>query len=87
MRALPELIQKATLLEDNINNYYSKDGEKFAYFMNHLLIDGDMHNIRIAVKKKINSNHFYIHHIDTEKVLNCSAHLKRQIITRLRTFN
>lgn len=31
------------------------------------LIDNEMHSIRIAVKKKANSKHFYIHHIDTEK--------------------
>lgn len=48
-------------------NYYSEEGEKFAYFMCPLCIDNEKHNVRIAVKKKYNSNHFYIHHIDTEK--------------------
>lgn len=35
--------------------------------VNKILIDDEIHDVRIAVKKKVNSNHFYIHHIDTEK--------------------
>lgn len=52
LRALPILI---------------KAGERFAYFLCPICIDSEVHNVRIAVKKKANSNHFYIHHIDTEK--------------------
>lgn len=67
IRSLPILIKEAKLLEDNIPNYYSEEGNCFAYFISQILIDNEIHNVRIAVKKKINSNHFYIHHIDTEK--------------------
>lgn len=67
LRVLPSLIKEGALLEDDVMNYYSKEGEKFAYFFSHILIDNEMHSIRIAVKKKANSKHFYIHHIDTEK--------------------
>lgn len=67
LRMLPILIREGQLLEDNVPNYYSVRGDQFAYFMSKILIDNEIHNVRIAVKKKINSNHFYIHHIDTEK--------------------
>lgn len=67
IRMLPVLIEKGRLLEDNVENYYSKEGERFAYFVCGIFIDNEMHNVRIAVKKKLNSNHFYIHHVDTEK--------------------
>ena len=32
-----------------------------------IMIDDEIHGVRIAIKKKIGSNHFYIHHIDTQK--------------------
>lgn len=44
-----------------------KEGEKFAYFISQVLIDNILHDVRIVVKKKVNTNYFYIHHIDTEK--------------------
>ena len=75
---LPELIKEANLIKDNVQNYYSETGYEFAYFRSSIYIDRELHMVRIAIKKKINTNHFYIHHIDTEKVLNYSAHLKRR---------
>ena len=54
-------------MEDNVQNYYSAQGDQFAYFVSTIMIDDEIHNVRMAVKKKVNSNHFYIHHIDTEK--------------------
>lgn len=78
IRMLPLLIKEGKMIEDNVENYHTSNGDKFAYFITPILIDEIVHNIRIVVRKKINSNHFYIHHIDTEKVLNCSAHLKRR---------
>lgn len=36
-------------------------------FTNKIIIDNNIYNVRIVVKKKINSNHFYIHHVDTQK--------------------
>lgn len=77
LRILPMLIREGKLLADEVQNYYSEEGERFAYFICKIFIDNEIHDIRIAVKKKINSNHFYIHHIDTKKVLNYSAHLKK----------
>ena len=31
------------------------------------MIDGEIYSVRIVVRKKVGSNHFHIHHIDTEK--------------------
>ena len=31
------------------------------------IIDGEMFRVKIVVRKKVGSNHFYIHHVDTEK--------------------
>lgn len=67
LRVLPELLKTAKLLDDDIENYYTENGDKFAYFITQILIDEELHNVRIAVRKKQGSNHFYIHHIDTEK--------------------
>ena len=44
--------------------------------MSKIIIDGAFHDVRIVIKKKLGSNHFYIHHIDTKKVPNYSAHPK-----------
>jgi len=67
IRMIPLLIREGKLLEDNVENYHESNGDKFAYFICPILIDGIAHHIRIVVRKKINTNHFYLHHIDTEK--------------------
>jgi len=67
IRILPELIKSAYIIKDNVENYHEDKKYEFAYFVNNLTIDDVIHNVRIVIKKKIGSNHFYIHHIDTEK--------------------
>ena len=67
LRALPQLLEEGKLVEDNVQNYHSQVGDQFAYFVCEILIDNIVHGVRIAVKKKNNSNHFYIHHIDMQK--------------------
>lgn len=67
LRYLPLLIKNADLVEDEVKNYHRDGTNRFAYFTNKVVIDGDVHNVRIVVRKKVESNHFYIHHIDTEK--------------------
>lgn len=67
LRVLPQLIKEGKLLQDNVHNYYSIEGDFFAYFTCEICIDNVEFNVRIAVKKKCNSNHFYIHHIDMKK--------------------
>lgn len=67
IRYLPTLIEEGLLLENDVENYYDQNGDRFAYFISQIAINNEIHDVRIAVKKKMNSNHFYIHHIDTEK--------------------
>ena len=31
------------------------------------MIDGEPYSVRIVICKKVGSNHFYIHHVDTQK--------------------
>lgn len=67
IRSLPILIREGELMEDDVPNYYLNTGDKFAYLISKIRIDDEIHDVRIAIKKKISSNHFYIHHIDTQK--------------------
>lgn len=67
IRKLPVLIEEGYLIEDEVPNYYVSTGERFAYLNSKIVIDDEIHDVRIAVKKKVESNHFYIHHIDTKK--------------------
>lgn len=67
LRLLPILIKEATLVKDEVQNYHDERHETFAYFISEILIDGEIHTVRIVVKKKVSTNHFYIHHIDTQK--------------------
>lgn len=67
LRYLPMIIQDADLIEDEVENYHGDGNNRFAYFINKVGIDGGVYNVRIVVRKKVESNHFYIHHIDTEK--------------------
>lgn len=86
-RVLPLLIKEGTLREDNVKNYHEDSDDFFAYFQSRMLIDGETHDVRISVKKKINSNHFYIHHVDTEKSSELLSPSKKTEITRFRTSN
>ena len=67
LRLLPKLIQNADLIEDEVENYHDEQASTFAYFQNLVMIDGEIYRVRIVVRKKVESNHFYIHHVDTEK--------------------
>jgi len=67
LRYLPQLIQNADLIEDEVENYHGEQKNKYAYFRSRVTIDGEVFSVRIVVCKKVGSNHFYIHHVDTEK--------------------
>lgn len=82
IRSLPQLIKEGRLLQDNVENYHSATGETFAYFMSGVLIDNMTYVVRIAVKKKCNSNHFYIHHIDMKKDSKLLSPSQRTEVTR-----
>lgn len=64
---IKELIEEARLYEDNVENIHRNQTDTFAYFRNRVVIDGKEVIVRISVKKKVGSNHFHIHHIDTNE--------------------
>ena len=63
IRSLPEIIKSGHLIADNVENIHNED-YLFAYIYNEVLLDGEKIRIRIAVKKKISTNYFWIHNID-----------------------
>lgn len=69
IRYLKELIKTGVVIEIDAPNSHDKDGYKYAYIGNEVMIDGEMVGVRISVKKKVGSNHFWIHNIDEYKKL------------------
>lgn len=67
LRALPRLIETGHIIADDVDNVHDETGYKFAYIGNEIVIDDELVEVRIAVKKKIGSNHFWIHHVDEYK--------------------
>ncbi|MBQ6844721.1 MAG: hypothetical protein IJO60_08835 [Agathobacter sp.] len=63
IRSLREIIKSGHLIEDNVENIHN-EGYLFAYICNEVLLDGERIRIRIAVKKKISTNYFWIHNVD-----------------------
>ena len=76
---LKQIIQTAEVLEDEVPNYHVNGMYTFAYLKNEIIIDGEVVVIRISIMKRVDSNWFWIHHIDEKKkVLNYSTRPKRQ---------
>ncbi len=69
IRKLKWIVENAELVEDNIPDYHHEDGYLFAYLVSKIMIDEEIVNIRITVKKKIAVNWFWIHNIDELKSL------------------
>ncbi len=67
IRKLKWIIENAELIKDDIPDYHHEDGYTFAYFVAKIIIDEEIVNIRITVKKKIAVNWFWIHNIDELK--------------------
>ena len=63
IRSLPDIIKIGHLIEDNVKNIHDEE-YLFAYICNEVLLDGERIRIRIAIKKKISTNYFWIHNID-----------------------
>lgn len=63
---IKNLIINGKLLSDNVMNYHSEHSATFAYISASISIDNTLISMRITIKKKIASNMFYIHHIDTK---------------------
>ena len=68
LRNLPDIIKSGVVLHDNVENYYSKNGDLFAYIESDIVINNSIYGVRVSVKKKVGSNMFWIHHIDTKKI-------------------
>jgi len=69
IRYLPYLIQKGEMIADNVENSHDNNGYTYAYFRNSIKNDEEVVDVRISVKKKVDSNHFWIHNIDEYKKL------------------
>lgn len=67
VRSLPELIKNGYIIDDDVENTHKKDGYRYAYIGNTMLINGETIGVRIAIKKKVGTNHFWIHNIDEYK--------------------
>lgn len=67
IRYLPKLIETGYIIEDNVDNIHEEGGYKFAYICNDVKMDEEIVRIRISIKKKLNTNHFWIHNIDEYK--------------------
>jgi len=67
LRYLKEIIKKADLSADNIENIHEENGYMFAYLGGEIMIDGNIVCVRISIKKKIAANWFWIHNIDENK--------------------
>jgi len=64
IKHLPELIEIGYVIKLDVENSHDKDGYRYAYIGNEILIDDKRVNVRISIKKKVGSNHFWIHNID-----------------------
>ncbi len=64
VRYLPILIKTGYVIGDDVENSHEMNGYRYAYIGNRICLDGEVVGIRITIKKKVGSNHFWIHNID-----------------------
>ena len=75
LRHLKEIIEYAELIDDDVMNIHEENGYLFAYLGSEIIVDREIVRIRISIMKKVESNWFWIHHIDeNKKVPNYSTH-------------
>ena len=67
LRNLPDIIKSGVVLHDDVKNYYSENGDLFAYIESDIEINNTNYGVRVSIKKKVGSNVFWIHHIDTKR--------------------
>ena len=68
IRHLPEIIRTGHMIEADVENSHSENGYHYAYINNIVKIDGEEFGVRVAIRKKIASNQFWIHNIDEKKL-------------------
>lgn len=66
MQRLSPMVQKANLVKDNVENIHGKN-TKYAYFYADIVIDGIEAGVKIDVRKSVEINKFWIHHIEIKK--------------------
>ena len=67
IRKLKEIIKTAELQEDDVPNYHADGIYTYAYLRNQIIIDDELVDIRISIMKRIDSNWFWIHHVDEKE--------------------
>ena len=67
LRYLKKIIETAELLTDDVPNYHAEGVYSFAYLKSEIIIDGIRVDVRVSVMKRIDSNWFWIHHIDEKE--------------------
>lgn len=68
IKYLSEIIRTGYVIDDDVENSHDENGYHYAYINNTIKIDGEEVGVRVAIKKKIASNHFWIHNIDEKKL-------------------
>ena len=63
IRSLPDIIREGALVRDNVENIHG-DKDMFAYVSSEAIIDGKTYGVRVSIRKKEDSNVFWIHNID-----------------------
>ncbi len=63
LRYLPKVIEKGVVFADDVPNTHG-DVALYAYIISSIFINGAEYGIRVAVKKRISDNIFWIHNID-----------------------
>lgn len=66
IRSMPDIIKKAKLVKDNVENTHGNN-PKYAYFYADIVIDGIEAGIKIDVRKSVEINKFWIHHMEIKK--------------------
>ena len=47
-------------IDEDVENTHKKDGYRYAYIGNTMLINGETIGVRIAIKKKVGTNHYIV---------------------------
>ncbi len=59
---LPEIIKKSSLLDDNVENTHGNT-QQYAYFVTDMMINGENVQVKIDVRKTIETNKFWMHNV------------------------
>ena len=66
LRSMPDIIKKAKLIKDNVENIHGNN-PRYAYFYSDIVINGIEAGVKIDVRKSVEVNKFWIHHMEIKK--------------------